>query len=132
MQKITEFTRPQLQTLRQELNAKLTQLGGELGIKISAGNISYEPTSCTVKLTAQIIGKLSRNQQRIETEAKLIDIHNVKHNSTFQHPSRGALTVVDFKPRSPKYSWVVEMTNGNRLSMTDIGLKALARATEVA
>jgi hypothetical protein len=128
MQKITEFTRPQLQTLRQELNAKLTQLGDDLGIKISAENISYEPTECTIKLKASINGKLSRNQQRIQTEAKLIDIHNVKHGTQLHSQTRGALTVVDFKPRSPKYSWVVEMTNGNRLSMTDAGLKQLAKA----
>ena len=42
MKKITVFKRPQLATLRRELDLELKQLGARLGLNISSGNISYE------------------------------------------------------------------------------------------
>ena len=132
MEKITQFNKPQLTTLRRELNSELEQLGARLGLTITSGNISYETNSCTVQIKAQIKGQLTRNQQSIGMHASLLGLNNIKYGSVLHSQRNGALTLVDYKPRSPKYPWIAELTNGNQVKLTDAWLKQLATTVEVA
>jgi hypothetical protein len=132
MKKITVFKRPQLATLRRELDLELKQLGARLGLNISSGNISYESSECTIKIKAQIKGQLTRNQQSIGMHASLLGLNNIKYGSVLHSQRNGALTLVDYKPRSPKYPWIAELTNGNQVKLTDAWLKQLATTVEVA
>jgi hypothetical protein len=129
MEKITQFNKSQLSTLRRELNSELEQLGARLGLTIKSGNISYETNSCTIQVKAQIKGSLTRNQQSISMHASLLGLSDIKYGSVLHSQQRGALKLVDYKPRSPKYPWVAELTNGSRIKMTDAGLKHAVIAT---
>jgi len=125
MIKIDKFTPAQLSTLRRELNEKLAILGTDLGLNLSVGNISYSDTECTIKLNAKIKGALPRIASQIPTEARFIGLDNVKYLSVFQ-TTRGKATLVDYKTRSPKYPWILELQNGNRIKVTDNGLKRMS------
>jgi hypothetical protein len=125
MIKIDKFTPAQLSTLRRELNEKLAILGTDLGLNLSAGNISYSDTECTIKLTAKIKGALPRIASQIPEFGRFIGLDNVKYLSVFQ-TTRGKATLVDYKTRSPKYPWILELQNGNRIKVTDNGLKRMS------
>ena len=108
-----------------ELNQKLAILGTDLGLNLSAGNISYSDTECTIKLTAKIKGALPRIASQIPEFGRFIGLDNVKYLSVFQ-TTRGKATLVDYKTRSPKYPWILELQNGNRIKVTDNGLKRMS------
>jgi hypothetical protein len=124
MIKISKFDTPQLNTLRSELNEKLAILGADLGLDLSTGNITYSDTECTIKLTAKVKGALPRIAKQIPMYAGFIGLDNVKYLSVFQTTS-GKATLVDYKTRSPKYPWILELRNGNRIKVTDKGLKRM-------
>jgi len=128
MTKITQFNRPQLRTLRDELQTELNALGARLGLNISAGNISYEQNACTIQVKAKINGKLTRNQQSISMHASLLGLNNLKYGSILKSRS-GRVRLVDYKPRSPKYPWILELQNGNRIKTSDRGLQNMQEVT---
>ena len=128
MTKITQFNRLQLRTLRDELQTELNALGARLGLNISAGNISYEQNACTIQVKAKINGKLTRNQQSISMHASLLGLNNLKYGSILKSRS-GRVRLVDYKPRSPKYPWILELQNGNRIKTSDRGLQNMQEVT---
>ena len=128
MTKITQFNRPQLRTLRDELQTELNTLGARLGLNISAGNISYEQNACTIQVKAKINGKLTRNQQSISMHASLLGLNNLKYGSILKSRS-GRVRLVDYKPRSPKYPWILELQNGNQIKTSDRGLQNMQEVT---
>ena len=128
MTKITQFNRPQLRTLRDELQTELNALGARLGLNISAGNISYEQNACTIQVKAKINGKLTRNQQSISMHASLLGLNNLKYGSILKSRS-GRVRLVDYKPRSPKYPWILELQNGNQIKTSDRGLQNMQEVT---
>jgi len=129
MTKITQFNRPQLRTLRDELQTELNTLGARLGLNISAGNISYEQNACTIQVKAKINGKLTRNQQSISMHASLLGLNNLKYGSILQSARNGQVRLIDYKPRSPKYPWILELQNGNQIKTSDRGLQNMQEVT---
>ena len=129
MTKITQFNRPQLRTLRDELQTELNGLGARLGLNISAGNISYEQNACTIQVKAKINGKLTRNQQSISMHASLLGLNNLKYGSILQSARNGQVRLIDYKPRSPKYPWILELQNGNQIKTSDRGLQNMQEVT---
>jgi len=129
MTKITQFNRPQLRTLRDELQTELNALGARLGLNISAGNISYEQNACTIQVKAKINGKLTRNQQSISMHASLLGLNNLKYGSILQSARNGQVRLIDYKPRSPKYPWILELQNGNQIKTSDRGLQNMQEVT---
>jgi hypothetical protein len=105
--KIKQFDKPLLKSIRTQLDKKLEELGKEFGITIKAGNFSYSSNTVSMKLEGTIDGKLTRDQQAIETYSKLLTGRELKYGSVV-----GAYKVVAFKTRSSKLPWIVENAKG--------------------
>jgi len=105
------FDKKTLKVLREDINKALEQVAQTHGIKIHAGNCSYDSELCTFKLGCQIEGALSQTEKDLEAEL------NYRLDSSFKlslnKEKIGILdgkeyTLVGFKTRARKRPFIIQ------------------------
>ena len=114
MSKIKEFSRQSLKALRVDLDAAMAKVAAKHGISLTAGNISYSPSTATIKVEA---GVISASGVVVTKEAKAFDQYknlvglgslNVGDAVVVQGKD---YTITGYKPRS-KSAVCIENANG--------------------
>jgi len=107
--KITSFTKPNLKSLRVDLNSALDKVAKEYGIEITTGNISFSGNNATIKVEASVIGEngtaMTKEATDFEMYAKLHGI-NAKVGDTFTHGGK-VYTIEGWKSRARNQPIVV-------------------------
>ena len=107
--KITSFTKPNLKSLRVDLNSALDKVAKEYGIEITTGNILFSGNNATIKVEASVIGEngtaMTKEATDFEMYAKLHGI-NAKVGDTFTHGGK-VYTIEGWKSRARKTPIVV-------------------------
>jgi len=113
--KIQQFDRQSLRELRVDLDSAMASIAAKYGIQLSAGNISFNSDTATIKVAAGII----KNGTVVTPEAKafdqykrLVGLGNLNVGDTID--LQGSLyTITGYKPRSTKSPVVVtKVSNG--------------------
>lgn len=108
--KITKFDKPTLKDLRPEIDAALAPLAAKYGIKLTAGNASFQANNVTFKLNGTIIDSSgnAKTQERMDLEALHPDLVDKKVSL-----SGGVVgTIVGYKTRAKKYPFLVRTSKG--------------------
>lgn len=125
-----------LNTLRDEMNAALSQIAEKHGLTLHAGNIRYEGSGdrCTVKVTAERAGAESkeavafREQIRFYSEAMSAD----DLGKTFRLHGT-AYRIEGLKTRARKRPILIRDVANDKLLVCDVRMgEALVRSTPVA
>lgn len=120
---IKQFNRKNLETMRNSINDKLSELESEFNIKIKLGRISYGDDNFTAKVETNLV----KDGKVVETIA--IDFDRYKHAWGLKFPlgytfhmnmSDSVYKVVGLKPRNRKYPIICEeLSSGKRYKMSE-------------
>jgi len=113
--KYSDFNNQTMKAFRKELENFVSEFnhhrGKGLGISLDIGNGTYSESECTFKLKANIVGKLTREQEAV---ALFTDFKYGDRLKTFQ----GIFTIVGYKTRSPKKPIIIQDDQGKEYKAT--------------
>lgn len=124
---ITEFNRQNLKTLRADIDEALAAVAEKHGIKLNAGNISFEPLSCKITCTAEVretSDGMSPEQKRFEEYAPMFGLSADDYGKWVVF-SGDRWKISGIEPKRRKYPIIVENARGTRKLTTVDGVKRL-------
>jgi hypothetical protein len=129
---ITNFTKPTLNVLRQDINAALTAVAAKHGITLAAGNISFTPTTCTIKVEAAVTNpETGRAASREEDNfVALAGFYGLAPTDLGRQVSLSGQTyeIVGLKPKAHKRPVLLKSASG-RMVVADADLVRRLLAT---
>lgn len=115
--KLTKIERRTCTLLRPEVESALAELGEKFGLKISAGNASYNSNAVTFKVELALQG-YDRDKDEFMNVCQFYDLKPSDYGKEFR--SRGeTFTLVAINTRSPKFCFMGERADGKRFKFTD-------------
>lgn len=102
MKTVTQFDKPTLKALRQEMQAVLDKFGAN--IQFEVGNMRFSEAEVDIKVKAVIKGATTRTDKQLELYAKMAGITNFKN----AHGEE----LVKYNSRSYKYPFVYKGVDG--------------------
>jgi hypothetical protein len=118
--KITEFDSRNVDTIRTAIDAAIQTVAKEYGIQLTAGNLTYSPNNCTVKVECSVIGAEGEAHTRESEDFKRYchryELQEEDLNKVFVDTVNGLrYKIIGCKPRSTKYPIIVRtMDTGAR------------------
>lgn len=118
---IKQFNRKNLETMRNSINDKLSELESEFNIKIKLGRISYGDNNFTAKVETNLV----KDGKVVETIAIDFDRYKDAWGLKFPlgytfHMTDSIYKVVGLKPRNRRYPIICEaLNNGKRYKMSE-------------
>jgi hypothetical protein len=119
-QKITEFDNSNVDTVRTAIDAAIQTVAQEYGLQLKAGNLTYSPTNCTVKIECSTKGEggevNTREAEDFKRYCSRYELQEEDLNKVFVDTVNGLrYKIVGCKPRSTKYPIIVRtMDTGAR------------------
>ena len=111
-----EFNRPNIKTLREEIDNALKSIAEKHGISLMLGNVRFSDRSFTGKLEARITDTHGEPTMAVDFRT-LADTYGLKPENLYRMVTIQGKTykIVGLKPRNRKYPIIVEeITNGKR------------------
>jgi hypothetical protein len=103
--------------LRPEVEAALAELAEKYGLKIHAGNASFNDSAVTFKLELALQG-YDRDKDEFMSVCQFYDLKPEDYGREFR--SRGqTYRLVGINSRSPKYCFMGERADGKRFKFTE-------------
>ena len=113
---MTNFTKPQLKTIRAAMQSALERLDYE-GMTFTVANCTYNGGEATYKVNVLLDGALTKEQKDLADMATIMDLDTSKIKNT---QSGLALSLVVYKSKAPKMPWIVQDINtGIEYKLTD-------------
>jgi hypothetical protein len=114
--KITEFDNSNVDTVRTAIDAAIQTVAKEYGVQLTAGNLSYSPTNCTVKVECAIIsaeGNVhTREAEDFKRYCHRYELQEEDLGKVFEDTHSGErYKIIGCKPRSTKYPLIVQSVN---------------------
>jgi hypothetical protein len=114
MNKIKQFDKATLKSLRSELDAVLAKFEKKVGVEIKSGGIKFSSTTCTITLEAKVAGAQDK------TVAALELLTEFKENDIIRINNLGEVKLVGFKTKNRKYPYIVETVHtGKRYKLSE-------------
>lgn len=109
------LSKAKVQQISQEMKTALKEIAQKHGLDVNIGNIGYNCTKFSTKLTVSVLGNHGENQEADKKEFELyaprFGIKPSAFGKTFDLSGKQA-TVIGIKPRAKKYPVIVETTTG--------------------
>ena len=129
MEKVTKFNRENLREMRNLIDAKFAEIEKETGVKLSIGNITFDGTSFTSKVSAKIYSVVTSNMSDRELK-KLEGKMNLKKFGRIHGLSESdygkvivvdgdKMTIIGCTARRGKYTVIVENSKGKVYRVTN-------------
>jgi hypothetical protein len=116
--KFTEFSKVNLPFLRDDINAELKALGEKYGIVLHAGNATFSPTACTIKLEIALEGEKTIKDARKESSLEMYGnayLSNFDVNATYTLPSLSDFKFVGYNSRARKSPFEVKQLSSGKV-----------------
>ena len=112
---MTNFTKPQLKDLRNEMQSLLLAHNFDETInipidKIHIGNCTYNGGEATYKVTVLLDGAETKEQKDLTQMAKLMGLDTSKIKDT----QGMTLSLIGYKSKAPKMPWIVQDLKTNK------------------
>jgi len=129
MFKAVQFTKSNLNDLRNDLDAVLSKYSKESGIHFNIGNIRFNEVESTIKLTATLPnanGKIQTAEQKAFNMFAKMDSISVKLNGLGSSRNLGTVKMIGYKSRNRKYPYIVEqVSTGSRYKLSASSARSL-------
>jgi len=113
---MTNFTKPQLKTIRAAMQSALERLDYE-GMTFNVTNCIYNGGEATYKVKVLLDGALTKEQKDLRDMATLMDIDTSKIKNT---QSGLTLSLVGYNSKARKMPWIVkDMNTGVQYKLTN-------------
>lgn len=124
---MTNFTKPQLKTIRAAMQSALERLDYE-GITFTVANCTYNGGEATYKVNVLLDGAETKEQKDLTQMAKLMGLDTSKIKDT----QGMTLSLIGYKSKAPKMPWIVQDLKTNKeYKLTDAQAERLFKKVEV-
>jgi len=119
MPRIEAFTRPVLTKFRSEFKESVKELEAKFGVKIDLGNISYDSTQFTSRITTTVVSEGVNPE--IAKGIAMLKKYGSRYGLTESdfgrviNGQREEFTVFSLAPRSPKYPILAKSTKTGKI-----------------
>jgi len=100
---MTNFTKPQLKTIRAAMQSALERLNYE-GMTFNVANCTYNGGEATYKVNVLLDGAETKEQKDLTQMAKLMGLDTSKIKDYGPHK----MTLIGYKSKAPKMPWIVQ------------------------
>lgn len=100
---MTNFTKPQLKTIRAAMQSALERLDYE-GMTFNVANCTYNGGEATYKVNVLLDGAETKEQKDLTQMAKLMGLDTSKIKDT----QGMTLSLIGYKSKAPKMPWIVQ------------------------
>ena len=130
MFKANQFTKSNLQDLRKDLNAVLSQYGVEAGVHSNIGSIRFSEREANIKLTVSLPSDngvfRTAEEEDFDMFSRLdsipVGLHEIGTSRTL-----GTVKMVGYKSANRKYPYIVEqVSSGSRYKLSTSSAKSLS------
>ncbi len=112
---MTNFTKPQLKTIRAAMQSALERLNYE-GMTFNVANCTYNGGEATYKVNVLLDGAETKEQKDLSQMAQLMGLDTSKIKDT----QGMTLSLVGYKSKAPKMPWIVQdLKTGKEYKLTD-------------
>ena len=117
---MTNFTKPQLKTIRAAMQSALERLDYE-GMTFNVANCTYNGGEATFKVNVLLDGTETKEQKDLTQMASLFNLNTSKVHDYHDHRSvRYRMQLVGYKTKASKMPWIVEdLLSGKEYKLTD-------------
>ena len=128
---MTNFTKPQLKTIRAAMQSALERLDYE-GMTFNVANCTYNGGEATFKVNVLLDGTETKEQKDLTQMASLFNLNTSKVHDYHDHRSvRYRMQLVGYKTKASKMPWIVEdLLSGKEYKLTDTQAKGWFKKTE--
>lgn len=124
---MTNFTKPQLKTIRAAMQSALERLDYE-GITFTVANCTYNGGEATYKVNVLLDGAETKEQKDLTQMAKLMGLDTSKIKDT----QGMTLSLIGYKSKAPKMPWIVQDLKTNKeYKLTDAQAERLFKKVEM-
>ena len=115
-----EMTKNELKSFRTDFTVAVSALEKRFGVKIELGNISYNQTSFTTRLTCTNLAENGEKAGNAEMFNMYKTLYGLKANLGDSYKDYKGLTytIMDINPRRTKYPLVVKCSDGKRYKVS--------------
>lgn len=106
---MTNFTKPQLKTIRAAMQSALERLDYE-GMTFTVANCTYNGGEATYKVNVLLDGAETKEQKDLTQMAKLMGLDTSKIKDT----QGMTLSLIGYKSKAPKMPWIVQDLKTNK------------------
>ena len=106
---MTNFTKPQLKTIRAAMQSALERLDYE-GMTFTVANCTYNGGEATYKVNVLLDGAETKEQKDLTQMAKLMGFDTSKIKDT----QGMSLSLIGYKTKAPKMPWIVQDLKTNK------------------
>ena len=112
---MTNFTKPQLKTIRAAMQSALERLNYE-GMTFTVANCTYNGGEATYKVNVLLDGAETKEQKDLTQMAQLFGLDTSKIKD-YQGMS---MSLIGYKSKAPKMPWIVQdLKTGKEYKLTD-------------
>ena len=112
---MTNFTKPQLKTIRAAMQSALERLDYE-GMTFNVANCTYNGGEATYKINVLLDGAETKEQKDLTQMAKLMRLDTSK----IKDYQGMTMSLVGYKTKAPKMPWIVQdLKTGKEYKLTD-------------
>ena len=112
---MTNFTKPQLKTIRAAMQSALERLDYE-GMTFTVANCTYNGGEATYKVNVLLDGAETKEQKDLTQMAKLMGLDTSKIKDT----QGMTLSLIGYKSKASKMPWIVQdLKTGKEYKLTD-------------
>ena len=117
---MTNFTKPQLKTIRAAMQSALERLDYE-GMTFNVANCTYNGGEATYKINVLLDGAETKEQKDLTQMAQLMGLDTSKIKDYHDHRSvRYRMQLVGYKTKARKMPWIAQdLLSGNEYKLTD-------------
>ena len=113
---MTNFTKPQLKTIRAAMQSALERLDYE-GMTFTVANCTFNGGEATYKVNVLLDGAETKEQKDLTQMAQLFGLDTSKIKDT----QGMSLSLIGYKSKAPKMPWIVQDLKTNKeYKLTDI------------
>ena len=106
---MTNFTKPQLKTIRAAMQSALERLDYE-GMTFTVANCTFNGGEATYKVNVLLDGAETKEQKDLTQMAKLFKLDTSKIKDT----QGMSLSLIGYKSKAPKMPWIVQDLKTNK------------------
>ena len=123
---MTNFTKPQLKTIRQAMQSALEQVDLE-GVNFTVANCTYNGGEATYKVDVLLDGAETKKQKDLTQMAQLFGLDTSKIKDT----QGMSMSLVGYKSKASKMPWLVQDLKTNKeYKLTDAQVERLFKKVE--
>lgn len=112
---MTNFTKPQLKTIRAAMQSALERLDYE-GMTFTVANCTYNGGEATYKVNVLLDGAETKEQKDLTQMAQLMDLDTSKIKDYGPYK----MTLIGYKTKAPKMPWIVQdLKTGKEYKLTN-------------